>query len=59
MSKYVSNDGKVEISIRQRGANKTAWALFVNGSYKGSKVLPNNNTAIIQNFGFSAADFYK
>lgn len=58
MSKYISNDQKVEISIRQRGFNKTAWALFVDGSYKYSKVLPSNNTAVVQNFGYNAQDFH-
>lgn len=57
MTKYVSNDGKVEISIRQAGRSKTAWALHVEGSYKGSKVLPSNNTAIVQNFGYEAENF--
>jgi hypothetical protein len=54
---YISNDGKVVISIRQQGKTKTAWALHVGGQYKGSKVLPNNNTAIVQNFGFDAENF--
>jgi hypothetical protein len=54
---YISNDGKAVISIRQQGKTKTAWALHVGGQYKGSKVLPNNNTAIVQNFGYSAEYF--
>ena len=54
---YISNDSKSVISIRQQGATKTAWALHVCGQYKGSKVLPNNNTAIVQNFGFKAEYF--
>jgi hypothetical protein len=54
---YKSNDGSVEISVRQKGYNKTAWTLFVNGQYKKTKILPNNNTAIVQNFGFEACDF--
>jgi hypothetical protein len=50
---YISNDDKVVISIRQKGKINTAWALHVDGKYQGSKVLPNNNTAIVQNFGYS------
>jgi hypothetical protein len=57
MNKFISKDGSVEISIRQHGNNRNAWALFVGGQYKGSKVLPARNTAIVQNFGFAAADF--
>lgn len=54
---YVSKDGKVEINVRQAGKNKTAWSHHIDGRYMGSKVLPNNNTAIVQNFGYAAADF--
>jgi hypothetical protein len=54
---YTSNDGKTVISVRQQNARQTAYALHVNGQYKGSKVLPANNTAVVQNFGFAAADF--
>ena len=55
--KFTSKDGKVEITVRQRGQNRTAWAHHVCGRYMGSKVLPNNNTAIVQNFGYRADDF--
>ena len=54
---YKSNDGKIEISVRSCGFNRAAWSLFIGGSYKSSKVLPNNNTAVVQNFGYAAADF--
>lgn len=54
---YTSKDGLVVIKVRQKGARKTAWALYVAGNYKGTKVLPSENTAIVQNFGYSAADF--
>ena len=55
--KYISEKHEAIISVRQQGKNKTAWALHVNGNYKGTKVLPNTNTAIPQNFGFLAVDF--
>mgnify|MGYP001208946868 FL=1 len=54
---YTSNNGQIVISIRQQGMRQVAWALHVGGQYKGSKVLPSNNTAIVQNFGFDSADF--
>ena len=54
---YRNENGTVEISVRQHGATKTAWALFVNGKYQKTKVLPNRNTAVVQNFGFAASDF--
>ena len=54
---YTSKCGSIVISVRQMGARKIAWALHVAGSYKGSKVLPANNTAIVQNFDYLAADF--
>lgn len=54
---YTSKNGQIVISVRQQGLRKVAWALHVSGQYKGSKVLPFNNTAIVQNFGFDAADF--
>jgi hypothetical protein len=54
---YSSKDGKVSITVRQYGCRNIAWALHVDGQYKGSKVLPANNTAIAQNFGFPAKDF--
>ena len=57
MTSYISKDGKVKINIRQQGTKRTAWAHYVNGSYKGSKVLPSNNTAIVQNFGYRADEF--
>lgn len=56
-TKYTSNNGQIEISIRQAGRFNTAWACHVNGRYIGSKCLPKNNTAIVQNFGYLAADF--
>ena len=55
--KYISTDKKVVIQVRQLGATKTAWACFVNEKYIGSKVLPKNNTAVVQNFGYEAAYF--
>lgn len=54
---YTSNNGQIVISIRQQNVRQTAYALHVNGQYKGSKVLPTSNTAVVQNFGFEAADF--
>jgi len=54
---YTSNDQTVKITIRQVGKNRIAWACHVNGSYRGSKVLPSNNTAVVQNFGYEAKDF--
>jgi hypothetical protein len=54
---YTSNDNKVTITVRQQNARQIAWALYVNGSYKGSKVLPRSNTVIAQNFGYTAAYF--
>jgi hypothetical protein len=55
--KYISTNKQVVIEVRQQGKTKTAWACFVNGKYICSKVLPKNNTAIVQNFGYQAADF--
>jgi hypothetical protein len=54
---YTSNNGQIVITVRQQNARQIAWALHVGGQYKGSKVLPANNTAIVQNFGFETADF--
>lgn len=56
---YTSNNGQIVISVRQQGVRQVAWALHVGGQYKGGKVLPATNTAIVQNFGFEAADFSK
>jgi hypothetical protein len=47
----------ITIEVRQTGLRKTAWAHFVDGQYKGSKVLPNTNTAIPQNFGYTTQEF--
>ena len=49
--------GMVVIKIRQKGVYRTAWSLFVNGRYKKTKILPNNNKAIVQNFGYEAINF--
>lgn len=57
MSQVKYTSGNIEITVRQKGRTRTAWALHVGGQYKGAKVIPNNNTAIPQNFGFAAADF--
>lgn len=58
MKKFISNDGTcVEITVRQIGKTHTAWAEHRKGSYKGTKVLPNSNTAIVQNFGYEAKYF--
>lgn len=54
---YTSNDGNITITIRQQDARRIAWACFVRGAYIRTKVLPRNNTAIVQNFGFAASDF--
>ena len=54
---YTSKNSQIVITVRQQNARKIAWALHVGGQYKGSKVLPANNTAVVQNFGFEAADF--
>jgi len=56
-TKYKTSDGSIEISIRQRGRRKIAWALSINGQYKKTKILPINNTAIVQNFGYVAEEF--
>ncbi len=56
---YTSKDATVVITIRQQSKYQTAWACHVNGSYVGSKILPNNNTAVVQNFGYLAEDFSK
>lgn len=56
-TKFVSMDKTIEISVRQLGKFKIAWTLHIDGKYQGSKVLPANNTAIVQNFGFLASDF--
>jgi len=57
INQYTSANGEIIISLRYKGKRNTAWALYVNGQYKGSKILPNNNTAVVQNFGFNAEDF--
>jgi hypothetical protein len=54
---YTSKDNKVTITIRQQNARQIAWAHYVDGSYKGSKVLPKNNTAVVQNFGYNKTYF--
>lgn len=56
---YISEKHKATITLRQQTGYKTAWALHVNGQYMGTKILPYNNTAIPQNFGYLAADFTK
>jgi hypothetical protein len=55
--KYISTDKKVVIQVRQFGATKIAWACFVNNKYIGSKVIPKNNTAVVQNFGYTTDYF--
>ena len=58
---YTSKDGKIKIVARQygiaAGQPRTAWAHYVDERYLGTKVLPSNNTAIVQNFGYNAEDF--
>lgn len=55
--RYIHKNLSVSIEIRQQNTHKIAWALFVDGKYQKTKVLPRNNTAIPQNFGYSLADF--
>ena len=54
---YTNNTNTVKIEVRQQNARQIAWALFVNGQYQKTKILPRNNTAVVQNFGFDAVDF--
>ena len=55
MYKHITKD--IVIEIRSTGLHRVAWALFVDGVYQKTKVLPKNNTAIPQNFGYALADF--
>jgi hypothetical protein len=57
MTTYTSTDKTIIISIRQQNGHKIAWACHVEGKYIKTKVLPKNNTAIPQNFGYAAKDF--
>jgi HSP20 family molecular chaperone IbpA len=54
-----TNNNNVTIEIRHAYRGKIAWAEFVNGKYQRTKVLPANNTAVVQNFGYLAKDFQK
>lgn len=45
------------IEVRSTGLHRVAWSLFVDGIYKKTKVLPKNNIAVPQNFGYALADF--
>jgi hypothetical protein len=54
---YSHKSENIKIEVRQIGFSKVAWAHFVDDKYKGSKVLPKSNTAIVQNFGYTATDF--
>jgi hypothetical protein len=54
---YTHKTSQIVIEVRQVGFSKVAWAHFIDGKYQGTKVLPKNNTAIVQNFGYAAADF--
>ena len=47
----------ITIEARSNGKYQIAWALFIDGQYQKTKVLPKNNTAIPQNFGFALDDF--
>ena len=47
----------IVIEVRSNGLHRTAWALFIDGQYQKTKVLPKNNTAIPQNFGYDLAEF--
>lgn len=56
--KRIEEDGgMVVIKIRQKGVYRTAWSLFVNGEYKKTRIIPNKNKAIVQNFGYEAINF--
>lgn len=54
---FININGNITITVRQKNRFQIAWAEFVNGQYKRTKVLPRNNTAIVQNFGYLAKDF--
>jgi hypothetical protein len=54
---YTNKTNTITIEVRQQNARQIAWALFVNGQYQKTKILPRNNTAVVQNFGFLANDF--
>lgn len=56
ITKYTHKALKVEISVREIRKHSIAWSEFRHGRYKGTKVLPKSNTAIIQNFGWSDDD---
>jgi hypothetical protein len=54
---YTHKTSQIVIEVRHAGRWTVAWAHFIDGKYQGTKVLPKNNTAIVQNFGYAAADF--
>ena len=54
---YANKTNTITIEVRQQNARQIAWSLFVNGQYQKTKILPRNNTAVVQNFGFLANDF--
>lgn len=54
---YTNKTNTITIEVRQQNARQIAWSLFVNGQYQKTKILPRNNTAVVQNFGFLANDF--
>jgi hypothetical protein len=54
---YTHKTSQIVIEVRHTGRWTAAWAHFIDGKYQGTKVLPKNNTAIVQNFGYAASDF--
>ena len=54
---YTSTDGTIVITVRQESTYRIAYALHVNGEYVCTKVLPRNNIAIVQNFGYTLEEF--
>lgn len=54
---FRSKDKRVSIEIRQQDRWQIGWALFIDGQYKKTRIIPRNNTAVVQNFGYTISDF--
>ncbi len=54
---YRSKDKGISIEVRQQDRWNIGWALFIDGQYKKTRIIPRKNTAVVQNFGYHKDDF--
>jgi hypothetical protein len=54
---FRSKDKRISIEIRQQDRWDIGWALFIDGKYKKTKIIPRKNTAVVKSFGYNISDF--